>query len=211
MATTPQTMTWDEPSSLLSTGHTPLIVTGWMVWLLRTQFGDVLNIDNEQLRNLVWNKDVAQTEILIEWALHATPEQVERRPALLVKENETKPRNDTIGEGRIHGLLQDQSEKATHAVAVTGSHTIFAISTAPAEAVLLATEARRYIQQFGPKIREDLNLLRLLWQGTSPVRKIEEYDEHWGVAVTFSYGYWEAWELRSESPLLKTLSIDAIP
>lgn len=207
---TPQTQEWSDPSSFLTTGHTPLIVTGWMVQLIRYQFGDPNNIENKQLRDNVWTPDVETTHILIEWVWDNTVKELARRPAILVKDNGVKPINIGFDSGRTggdpHGSELTGSESYT--VPIVGSHTVFALGREGGEAQLLATEVRRYIMQFISKIRNDLHLIRLQWLGSGPVAHVEEYREHYMVPITFGYAYWEYFELTPEAPILKTVKFD---
>jgi len=204
----PQTKTWSDPDSLISTGHTPLIVAGWMVQLLRYQFGDERNIENSSLKDNIWTPSIDTTKILIEWVQHAKPDEIEHRPALLVKDGAARPLNIGIGNGRV-GLMSGLTfGDELYGTPVTGTNTVFAIGREPGEASLLATEARRYLMQFAPKIRSDLSLTRFLWSGTGRVASIEESTQNYAIPVNFDFGYWETHRLTPESPVLKTLSID---
>lgn len=177
---------------------------------MRYQFGDPGNIENKQLRDNIWTPDIETTRILIEWVWDDTTKELARRPALLVKDNGIKPTNVGIDHGRTEGVHEATLGGQAYAIPITGSHTVFALGREGGEAQLLATEVRRYLMQFAPKIRPDLELIRFQWLGNGPVTHVEEYREHYMVPITFGYAYWEYFELVPETPILKTVKFDNV-
>jgi hypothetical protein len=117
----------------------------------------------------------------------------------------------TVGVGRNEDGSLKTYEGDKNEVGVLGSHTFFCIGRSGAEAEVLASEVFREVQHFAPILRGDLKLHRLVIAGYAEVQQVEEYDQHFVVAITAGWAYIEAWRLIPQAPWLKTLSLNADP
>jgi hypothetical protein len=75
-----------SPSALCSMGWRPLMITGLLRNLLTRHFSDPLQVEEPDLRHLVWREDV-RTGILIESVGRWRGELVEKRPAVIIKKH----------------------------------------------------------------------------------------------------------------------------
>lgn len=212
----PRWATDDHISSLCTTGHRPLILTGVLLWLVRTQFSSANNIIEEKLKGYIWDKDPTKTKIkidsLTEWRLQDT----QHRPAIVVKRNEVRPNQRFLSIGdKLHGggpvvitpgaFPVDRGSQ--YEVLMLGSHTLFAVSQNGAEVEELAAEIFYRLVEFGPVIQRDLGLDRLVVSEVGAVHKLEESKEHWVVPMVVAYGYQHAWRLSLEGPPMKTVEL----
>jgi len=211
----------DEWSSLCSTGHTPNIVTGAFLRFLQEHFADPLKIENVALRDNIFTPQLEDTTeglvatgILIDPIYKWNPQNFALRPAIYLKRNGMQTQRWGINDGLTIGLGRDAQgqlktyEGEYHTVGVMGSHTLFCIGRAGAETEILASEVFREIQCFAPLLRRDLKLKRLNVTEVTEVNKLEEYDQHFVVAVVVGWYYFERWILRPIAPWLKSIAID---
>jgi hypothetical protein len=214
----------DEYSSLCSTGHTPNIITGAFLRFLQSHFVDPNKIENPMLRDNIFKaepKDTTEgtyeTGILIEPIYKWDPRRFSKRLAIYIKRNELTIQRLGINDGMTVGVGRNEDgslktyEGDKHEVGVLGSHTFFCIGRSGAEAEVLASEVFREVQHFAPILRGDLKLHRLVIAGYAEVQQVEEYDQHFVVAITAGWAYIEAWRLIPQAPWLKTLSLNADP
>lgn len=201
--------TWVEPSSLQTTGVTPLLLTGLFVQLLRYQFADANNILTPQLRTRLWTPEIQTSRLLIESMTKFKPEDLALRPALLVRRDAISAQNMGIGGGRVQSEFSTVGGEMYHMLMI-GSHTLFALAADAAEAELYAIEAFRFLMHFSAKIRCDFNLMRFLPASIASPIRVEECSNHHAVPVVFGYAYTESWQLIAEAPVLKTLSINVL-
>jgi hypothetical protein len=211
----------DEFSSLCSTGHTPNIVTGALLRFLMEHFADPTKIENAALRDNIYNVDPDDTTegpspkgILIDPIYKWNPRDFSLRPAIYIKRNGMTPQRLGINDGLTIGLDRDKQTGQIetykgdyHVVGVLGSHSLFCIGRAGAEAEILASEVFREVQHFAPILRKDLKLKKLAVAEYSEVSKLDEYDQHFVVALTIAWYYFEKWRLRPVAPWLKGISI----
>lgn len=211
-----------EYSSLCSTGHTPNIVTGAYLRFLMEHFADPDKIENEALRDNIYRVDpedttegVAEKGILIDPIYKWNPRDFGRRPAIYIKRNGMQIQRLGINDGLTVGLDRDKEGKIEtykgdyHVVGVLGSHSFFCIGRAGAETEVLASEVFREIQHFAPILRKDLKLKKLNVVDVSEVNKLDEYDQHFVIAMTVGWYYFEKWRLKPVAPWLKGISISA--
>lgn len=212
----------DEWSSLCSTGHTPLIITGCFLRFIQEHFSDPDKIENEALRDNIWRNDPGDTTegippkgILIEPIYKWNPVDFQRRPTVYISRNKMTTQRLGINDGLTVGLGKDAEgnlktdEGQKKVVGVQGSHSFFCIGRAGAEAEVLGTEVFREILHFSPILRRDLKLKRLVVSEASPASQLQEYDQHFVVSVAVGWYYFETWRLRPVAPWLKGLSIGA--
>ena len=186
------------PSALCSMGWRPIMITGLIRDLLIRHFATPLHIEEPDLRHLVWRED-ERTGILIESIHRWRGDLVEKRPAVIIKQNGRQNLRlgikDSIG-ATEQGHLQFQTFWI-------GSHTLFCIHGSGAGTEILATEVQRELTQFHPIITEKLGLFR--WQVTEVggVSEVEEARESFAIPVTVGWCYTEVWQLELESLKLR--------
>jgi len=203
----PQTTTWEQSSSLLTTGLSPHFVVGALVQLLRDNFSTSQNIQLPELRAYTWSPDLSATRILIEDVLRYTPQNLGQRPALLVRRNAFQVQNILLGGGGAFTTPETVTQGVEYQVAWSGSVTVFAVGRTGGEAEQLGHEAGAFLRQFGMLIRAKLGLLRFQHLETGAAGKLKESREHFAVPQTFGISYWETWRLSEESPILKRFTI----
>ncbi len=209
-----------EFSSLCSTGHTPNIVTGAFLRFFMEHFADPDKIENAALRDNIYAVDpddttegVAEKGVLIDPIYKWNPRDFSLRPAIYIKRNGMTPQRLGINDAMTVGLDRDaqgniESYKGEyHVVGMQGSHSFFCIGRAGAEAEILASEVFREVQHFAPILRKDLKLARLTVAEYTEVSRLDEYDQHFVVAITVAWYYFEKWRLKPVAPWLKGISI----
>lgn len=209
-----------EFSSLCSTGHTPNIVTGAFLRFLMEHFADPNKIENAALRDNIYRVDPDDTTegpsakgILIDPIYKWNPRDFSLRPAIYIKRNGMQPQRLGINDGLTIGLDKDKDGQIEtykgdyHVVGVQGSHSLFCIGRTGAEAEILASEVFREVQHFAPILRKDLKLKKLAVAEYTEVNRLDEYDQHFVVALTVAWYYFEKWRLKPVAPWLKGISI----
>ena len=182
-------------------------MTGIFRDILMRHFASADHVEEPDLKKLLW-KPGQDTGILIESATRWRPELTQFRPGVILKRNAYANVRRGIDDRR-QGTL-DKSGDEHYATFWTGSHTLFCIARTGAQVELLATEVQRELGQFGPAIREVLQLLKLRVTQIGAVAKLEESQENWAVPVTVGYAYEEKWVIRRDAPRLKQLSLSLI-
>lgn len=204
MSGAPETKTWDDPSSLCTTGKRPILLTGIFLQLLQRHFGSEANITERALKPYIWHPDKQKTQIVIEPNIRVDWQLIEYRPAIIVK-------RDAL---RSHKLaIDDFKEPATrigegdHYVrGRVGSHTLFCIADNGGIAELLGQEVADELMQFSPLIRQDLAFNRFEEAQVGEVMQVEESDTHFVVPVFVAYAFVAEWQLTPEQPWLKAFS-----
>lgn len=202
-------------SSLCSTGLRPHIITGIILKLLTQHFSSSKNIQEPTLKDYIWNFDPKMSKILITPVWKWLTIKAESRPAIIIKRNSLKTRQLGLADGQA--LVQnDLNNRVIPAegvgvsqIAVTGSHSIFCLSPAPAEAELLATEVFSRLVQYQQAIQKEFLFNRFRVGELGEVSKIEEASEYFGVPVNIVYAYIDAWEVWTEAPFLKRIAVQA--
>lgn len=218
----------EKISSLCSTGLTPNNLTGALVAILRDHFSDPNNLEfggkNEfrevderevplmELQEYIWNPDRRTANIIIDPVWKYNREDIQRRPAILVKRNQFTTQKIAIGDGstaaagitgQVRGRLQTRL--------ISGSHTIFNVAGSGAEAELLATEVFGHLMGFAQVLREELKLHAFDVQSVEAVNHFEEHNDKYVVPVVVAYTAARAWRVDTVSPYLKAFTIDARP
>lgn len=220
VADEPTLVDLQEYSSLCSTGHTPLIITGAILRFLQEHFSRPEKIENKALRDNIWVENPDDTTegippkgILIEPIYNWNPVDFQRRVAVYISRNQVTTQRLGINDGLTVGLGKNSDgelktdEGEYHVVGVQGSHTLSCIGRAGAEAEVLGNEVWREILHFSPVLRRDLKLKRLVVSEASPVSQLPEYDQNLVVTVAVGWYYFEKWRLRPMAPWLKSLAI----
>lgn len=196
----------DPLSALCSLGTRPTLITGYLRQWFMAHFSVAARIENPQLRSKLWNENRLQTEIEVEDVLRWKPSTTEFRPALLIARNDYKVLRFGIDD-RMMGTDWDARGVAHHAGFLEGSHTVFAVSNLPAEAELLGGEVYRELHQFGPTIREELDLKRFAVGMFGKAFEIEEARGNYAVPVPVGCAAEETWQILPHAPFLKRIVI----
>ena len=204
--TTPEDRTtW--VSNFCSWGPRPLIMDGIFCELLKQHFGNADNFEHEQLTGRIYNALAESNKILIETPTTWTPQQTQRRLALIVKRNDWK----SIKRGTLGNVSGNTSEGfKQHTKYWRGSHTLFAIAKEGPEAQILAAEVYRYFNHFGPWFREFFSLMMFELVGVGTLSRIAEQDTHWGIPITIAYGWADEWTLKTDAPTLAAINMSDI-
>lgn len=202
-----------EISSLCSTGLKPNILTGIVLRLLTQHFAVAAGIQEPQLKAYIWNSDPRISKIHIVPVWRWLTAAVQNRPAIVVKRNALQPRTLGLGDGEclISGLSSEvvpADQAATQQIAVSGSHTIFAIASVAAQAELLSTEVFLRLTQYQQVIQREFMFARFRVAEVGPIERLEEHSESFVVPVTVAYAYVDAWQVWSTAPFLKRIVFD---
>lgn len=201
-------------SSLCSTGLRPHTLTGIVLKLLTRHFSSAKGIQEPRLAHYIWNNDARATKILIAPVWRWLTPGAQMRPAILVKRNALRPRQMALGDGQtlISEFGSDRlpaSQEVTSQIAMAGSHTIFAIAGAAAEAELLGNEISMRLIQYQQAIQRDFDFNRFRVAEIGALSRLDEDNETFVVPVTVAYTYVDAWSIWSSSPYLKQFIMQA--
>lgn len=193
------------PSALCSMGWRRLMITGLLRDMLARHFGTPLNVEEPDLRHLVWRED-ERTGILIESIQRWRKDLAEKRPAIVIKANSRK---------NIRWGIQDATgaNEQGHRLYQTfwaGSHTLFCIHGSGASADILATEVERELNEFHPLMLAYLGLYS--WQVTEvdAIAELEESKEDFVVPVTVAWVYDSKWQIDLESVKLGKVALNTL-
>ncbi len=204
----------ERVSALCSYGMRPHVMTGFLRQLLIAHFADPNNIEDAQLRQKfkddgAWVPDadgLGNTGILIESITRWQPNIDDKRPAILIKRNPWAWQRIGIGD-------QAGSNYVTGASSYTGlwegGHTVYCLSPTGLEAELLTMEVVRYLQHFGPWIRDQMSLMKFMIGGVGGLSKVQEVVSGYAVPITVSYVAEESWALQPYAPRLKRIVLKA--
>lgn len=204
------------PPSLCSIMPRAHLMGGFFVEWFQKHFADPDNIEAKELRNLVWTPPAAPASlpgqckaITIDISSRWDPSATDRRPAIIVSRNDWEV---------VHFGLDDRLQSAVSfdgaeyfAAAVRGSHTLFCLGGGPdgTATEILAAEVYRDMLQFGPAIRQRLNLMRFQAVSVGKLFELEEAKENYAVPVTVAYVAKESWKLLDYEPKIKTVDFRA--
>ena len=194
------------PSSVLTTGNLPHIVTGWLLQILRYQFADPSNITQEKLKPYVWSPDET-SKITINPIYLWDPETIQRRPAVIVKRHVWKTQRISIGDAYHGHVPQDGYESTRHAVMVNGSHTMFCHAMTGLEADELGSEVGYLFLEFQQHILRNFKLHSFRMESIGEIVKIDEPHEHFMVPITVSYVMTHCWSIIQETPIWTGFSV----
>jgi len=204
----------DKVSTLCSYGMRPHVMTGLLRQLLIGHFSDPSNIDEPRVRKHIQNLGAWQPVdnglnaggILIESITRWLPQTADKRPAVLIKRNGWKWMRQGIGDS----LGQNEyTGAAAYAGMWEGSHTLYCLSPNGAETEFLTTEVVKFLINFSPLIRDQMNLHRFIVAEVGGIGEIQEVVQGYAVPVTVSYVAEEAWTLQPYVPRLKRIVFKA--
>jgi hypothetical protein len=196
-------------NGLCELGPRPLVTTGWLRLWLTHHFGDASLIEGQEpsLQKSLWTRDTKTTNIAIESVTRWVPELTEHRPGIIIKRNGWKRVRQGIADRLMFTWPIDGQQSFTNFW--QGSHTLFCITPGGdgAECELLAAEVYRELNQFGPIVREILNLVRFEVTEVGELLLLEQARENFVVPVTVSYAYQEGWRLLQEAPKIRRIDL----
>jgi hypothetical protein len=141
-------------------------------------------------------------------------QDIQRRPGLYVKRNGLQPKKLAIDHG-FSGVTKDSQGKLLrvegnyHSILVQGSHTLFAVVQAGAEAELLGQEVFELMLQFGPLLRSEMHFQSFETVECGEVSVLEEATTHSAVPIVVGYAYPRSWRIEKVAPWLKAVVVDA--
>jgi hypothetical protein len=198
----PQIHDPSKPSNWCSIAPRPHLMTGFLREWFINHFAKSDNIEAKELRGKLW-KAIPATDIVIESITQWRPDLTQKRLAIIIKRNDWQVQRIAIGD-RLHGNIPFSGNRE-YSVLVTGSHTFFCLAGRGTEAEILAAEVYREMMQFGPVIRDELDLKRFVVVSVGSLFELEESKENFGVPVTVSYVADENWQLVPQSVVLKSI------
>lgn len=187
-------------------GPTPYLFDKYLIQVLRRAFVDPSKLQQAELRSLAWNAQYQQSKLTISSLYDWKPESTGMRPAITVKRDNYTSTRLGINDEAIGGFELDGAQ--TFEKLWTGSHTIFAISTLPDEADLLAHEIQRYLDGFSSTIRGELDMKRMTVAAIGELFEIKEYRQSYAVPVTLAAAVSDKWKLIEQAPLFNSFEMD---
>lgn len=168
----------------------PFLMTGVLVSFFRQLFYDSGNRFFAELDNLHWDPDPKKSNMMIEAYTHFKPEEVMRRPAILVQRgaqvHSKLGYRHGIGDNRAAGLWE-------------GTHQIIVIGKSGAQVDLLVAELWRTLEAYRSVIIDNLKFHSLDVKQVSETKLSDEYAEHFVSSLQIAYLYTQTLE---ESPVL---------
>jgi hypothetical protein len=191
-----------EAQSCIDCNWTPLKLSGWLRQWLIQHFSVASNITFTDLQQRIWKSDET-TGILIEDVGRWRPELTEKRPALILKRQRLQGLQIGIGNRMMGGGPVDNTRER-FSVLFRGAHSIFCLAGEPGEVELLAAETYREILHFAPKHVERLGLVKITPPVIEAMGILEEASQNFVVPISFSYAFWDSWEIvPKDTSLLK--------
>ena len=204
----------ERVSSLCSYGMRPHVMTGLLRQLLLAHYSDPNNIEEPRVRRQLeelgmWkpsDNGLNAGGILIESITRWQPATADKRPAILIKRNGWRWMRQGIGDKLGTNPFEGTS---AYAGMWEGSHTLFCLAPAGAETEFLATETVKFLHNFGPWIRDQMNLHQFFVSEVGGVGEVQEAIQGYAVPVTVAYMAEEAWQLQPYAPRLKRIVFKA--
>lgn len=204
----------NKVSALCSYGMRPHVMTGLLRQLLLGHFSDPDNIEEPRVRRQLseigmWrpsDNGLNAGGILIESITRWQPATADKRPAVLIRRNSWRWQRQGVGDN-AGGNVYEGSR--SYAGMWEGSHTLFCLCPSGAETEFLATEIVKFLHQFSPWIREQMNLHRFMVSEVGGIGEVQEALQGYAVPVTVAYVAEEAWTLQPYAPRLKRIVLKA--
>lgn len=190
-----------------------LTMTGMFRAWLATHFGVMSNIQDPIVReSFYWTNDPKETRLAIEPVTEWRPDMTEQRPAILVKRSSWRSVKLGIDNRMIPKVSAGFNASPTqwYANHWVGGHVMFVLSRRGGEVESIATEVIRTLNQFAPKVREQLNMHQLVVAEAGEVGKLEEATENFVVPVSMNYALEESWTVGKEAPFLRQMDFSVL-
>lgn len=198
-------------SSICTTGLLPHIMTGCLLQIVRHHFSDADNIVQESLRSRVWSPATADSNILIDVSYDWSPENVQQRPAVLLRRGQLKTSKVSIG-NVFHGAPDlDGYAEDKMMVAFQGSTVLFCVANTGTEAEQLGAEVAYELMEFSQIIRQQLGLMSFDLFDIGQVSHLQESSTHFAVPVSVAYAYSHGWTVLRQRPIWMTFALDMRP
>jgi len=193
-----------------------------LLWLMRRHFADADYIVNEDLKEYVWTPNTTTSQIGIEpitkWNGQPT-QALQQRPAIYIKRNAYSNSRIGIGDKYMMGTKGrvDNADDVGHTTVngstmygtlLLGSYTLFCIGQTGAAAEAVGTEAYFELLEFAPLISRDFGFNKFQVMEMGSINKLEESAEHWVIPVTVACAHAHDWELKSDLPYFKSVSLN---
>lgn len=212
------TKTWDEPSTIGSTGVDPVLITAILIRTLRHCYSDRSRIANPALRDNVWTKD-PDSRITIEHVWRWTPNIAGNRPALLIRRDEYRTIRLGIGDRyqfgpapETRGVPADRIEALnveSYGKADVGSHTVLCVDTDGGSAEYLAQETRAMLLAISPILVQDFGLYRFEVAGLGPAQQIAESRDHLAVPIVCTIALHLRYSVMLQAHTLKSVLLES--
>lgn len=191
--------------ALCELGMRPVMITGLIRDQLIKHFGHQSQIEEPDLRQLIWRPD-ERTGIVIESIYRWRGALANKRPAVVIKPNTRTCMPYSIGNKT--GLNGQGNYE--HAVLWIGSHTLFCLNGSGASAEILGGEVQSEILQFAQGVIEYLGLFKLSVSEVGGVALLEEDKQTYVSPVTVVWAYEERWTLERESLKLRKIPLSVL-
>lgn len=192
-------------------GPVPLAMDKVLRRFLTNLFKDPANLENKTpaVQQMVWTPD-ASTGIAIETVGAWVPELTEKRPGVIIKGGGWKRVRVGIDDRMIP---EAPDGKRYHGNFWQCSHTLLCIAGSEIENKLLLAEVYRAFNQFGPALREKLQLMRFEVMEAGEQLILEgEARENFLAPVNLAYAYQEFWRIEElSSPVLAGVQMGVTP
>lgn len=201
-------------SALCSYGMRPHVMTGFLRQLLIGHFSDPDNIEEPRIRRHVQTLGAWQPTdnglnaggIMIESITRWLPNTADKRPAVLIKRNSWTWAKQGIGDKVTQN---DYTGIVQYAGMWQGSHTLYCLAPSGAETEFLTTEVVKFLINFSPLIRDQMDLHKFYVSEVGGIGEVQEVVQGYAVPVTVSYVAEEAWSLQPYAPRLKRIVFKA--
>lgn len=206
----------DTVSALCSYGMRPHVMTGLLRQLLMGHFADPEHIEDAKVRQQLADLNAwrptedhvggASGGILIESITRWTPNNADKRPAIIIKRNAWQWSKAVIGDKAERNLY---TGKESYFGFWQGSHTIYCMAGTGAETEFLATEVVKFLILFSSLIRTQMELKKFYVSEVGGVGEVQEVVQGYAVPVTVTYVAEENWSIQPYVPRLKRIVFKA--
>jgi hypothetical protein len=195
---------FQDPASICALMPRPQVVQGLLVSWMRTHFSEAPNIEDPALSSTLWAADVRQTGIAIDSVYKWQPAMTEFRPGIFIKRGAWKILRLGIDDRRMGTTASGYRQYSTF---IQGTHTLFCVSSAPAECEILGAEVLRELIEFGPVIRQAYGFLKFQVMEGGEVSILEEARQNFILPISVAYAAEESWEITQQAPPLKSVKL----
>ena len=198
----------EEPSSICTTGLLPYILTGVLLQIMKHHFSEPSNIVQDPLKGYVWTPEETVSRILIEAIYNWSPENIQQRPAIVVKRGQLKTAKMSIG-NIFHGAPDEEGyDEEKMMVAFRGSHNLFCVGRNGTEAEELGAEVAYELLEFSQIIRKQFEFMSFELFEIGQVHRLQESHDHFAVPVTVSYTYSHGWTVLRQRPIWMSVGLN---
>jgi hypothetical protein len=197
--------TFETAASICALMPRPQVVQGLLVSWMRNHFSAAPNIEDPALQKTLWAADIRQTGIAIDSVYRWQPAMTEMRPGIFIKRNGWRILHLGIDDRKMGGMSPTGDPQ--YAAYIQGAHSLFCLSSAPAECEILGAEVYRELLEFGPKIRSAFGFMRFQVMEVGEVSILEEARQNFVLPISVAYAAEETWEIVKQAPPLKAIKL----